>query len=151
MTCLHYLGLEPNRNKFFSKLQMRKWVWDSQIQTTVYITDKQQRPTVQRKELDSIAYNNLSRERVWKRMGICKCVKLKHFATHQKPAHECELTLCVPSRSVASDSLRPRTAARQAPLSMGFSRRERWSGSPRPPPGDLPDPGMGPASPAPPV
>ena len=38
-------------------------------------------------------------------------------------------------------SLRPAwTVARQAPLSMGFSRRECWSGLPCPPPGDLPDP-----------
>ena len=31
-------------------------------------------------------------------------------------------------------------AIRQAPLSMGFSRQEYWSGLPCPPPGDLPDP-----------
>ena len=30
----------------------------------------------------------------------------------------------------------------QAPLSMGFSRQEYWSGLPGPPPGDLPDPGI---------
>ena len=30
----------------------------------------------------------------------------------------------------------------QAPLSMGFSRQECWSGLPLPPPGDLPDPGL---------
>ena len=34
------------------------------------------------------------------------------------------------------------TVAGQAPLSMGFSRQEYWSGLPRPPPGDLPDPGF---------
>ena len=38
------------------------------------------------------------------------------------------------------------TAARQALLSMGFSRQECWSGLPCPPPGDLPDPGIKPAS-----
>ena len=38
--------------------------------------------------------------------------------------------------------------AHQAPLSMGFSRWEYWSGSPFPPPGDLPDPGIQPSSPA---
>ena len=38
-----------------------------------------------------------------------------------------------------------RTVARQAPLSMGFSRREYWSGLPCPPP-DLPNPGIEPAS-----
>jgi len=30
--------------------------------------------------------------------------------------------------------------ARQAPLSMGLSRQEYWSGLPCPPPGDLPNP-----------
>ena len=42
----------------------------------------------------------------------------------------------------------PWTVARQAPLSMGFPRQEYWSGSPCPPPGDLPDPGIKPRSPA---
>ena len=36
------------------------------------------------------------------------------------------------------------TAAHQAALSMGFSRQEYWSGLPRPPSGDLPDPGIEP-------
>ena len=36
----------------------------------------------------------------------------------------------------------PRTVARQAPLSMGFSGQEYWSGLPFPSPGDLPDPGI---------
>ena len=40
------------------------------------------------------------------------------------------------------------TVARQAPLSMGFSRQEYWSGLPCPPPGDLPSPGIEPRSPA---
>ena len=34
----------------------------------------------------------------------------------------------------------------QAPLSVGFSRQEYWSGLPCPPPGDLPDPGIEPMS-----
>ena len=38
------------------------------------------------------------------------------------------------------------TVARQAPLSMGFSRQEYWSGLPCPPPGDLPYPGVEPTS-----
>ena len=37
----------------------------------------------------------------------------------------------------------PWTGARQAPLSVGFSRQEHWSGLPSPPPGDLPGPGVG--------
>ena len=36
--------------------------------------------------------------------------------------------------------------AHQAALSMGFTRQEYWSGLLRPPAGDLPDPGMEPAS-----
>ena len=40
------------------------------------------------------------------------------------------------------------TVAPQAPLFMGFSRLEYWSGLPCPPPGDLPDPGIEPRSPA---
>ena len=42
----------------------------------------------------------------------------------------------------------PWTVARQAPLSMGFSRQEYWSGLPCPPPGGLPNPGSKPRSPA---
>ena len=38
------------------------------------------------------------------------------------------------------------TVASQGPLSMGFSRQEYWSGLPFPSPGDLPDPGIKPAS-----
>ena len=41
----------------------------------------------------------------------------------------------------------PWTVARQAPLSMGFSRQEFWNGLLSPPPGDLPDPGIKPMSP----
>ena len=40
------------------------------------------------------------------------------------------------------------TVAHQAPLSMGFSRQEYWSGLPFLPPGDLPEPGIKPESPA---
>ena len=40
----------------------------------------------------------------------------------------------------------PWTVAHQAPLSMGFSRQEYWSGLPCPPPGDLPHPGIKPTS-----
>ena len=38
------------------------------------------------------------------------------------------------------------TVACQAPLSMGFSKQEYWSGLPFPSPGDLPDPGIKPGS-----
>ena len=46
------------------------------------------------------------------------------------------LTLCDPIWTIAL----------QAPLSMGFSRPEYWSGLPCSPPGDLPNPGIEPES-----
>ena len=56
--------------------------------------------------------------------------------------------MCVLSRSVVSDSATHGLVAHQAPLSMGFSRQEYWRGLPFPAPGDLPNPGIEPASPA---
>ena len=40
----------------------------------------------------------------------------------------------------------PMAVVHRAPLSMGFSRQEYWSGLPFPSPGDLPDPGIEPGS-----
>jgi len=51
------------------------------------------------------------------------------------------LTLCDPMNcSPPGSSCDPIDCSPQAPLSMGFSRQEHWSGLPCPPPGDLPDP-----------
>ena len=49
---------------------------------------------------------------------------------------------------VVSESANPWTVAQQASLSMGFSRKEYWSEWPFPSPGDLPNPGIKPVSPA---
>ena len=49
--------------------------------------------------------------------------------------------------SVRSLFATPWTVAYQAPLSMGFSRQEYWSGLPFPSPGDLPNTGIKPGSP----
>ena len=54
-------------------------------------------------------------------------------------------TLCDPHELQEETTLAP--AARQAPLSLGFSRREYWSGLPFPSPGDLPNAGIKPESP----
>ena len=54
-------------------------------------------------------------------------------------------TLCVRVANLLSPVqliVTPWAVARQAPLSMEFSRQEYWSGLPCPPPGDLSDPGM---------
>ena len=54
--------------------------------------------------------------------------------------HECMLN-CL---SHVQLFVTPWTVARQAPLSMGFSRQEYWSGLPCSPPQDLPNPGIEP-------
>ena len=56
----------------------------------------------------------------------------------------CDEPCCVVS--VMSDSVTPWTVAHQAPLSMGFTRQEYWSGLPCPPPEDLPALGLEPMS-----
>ena len=59
------------------------------------------------------------------------------------------LTCCCLVTKLCPTFLQPhRLVARQVPLSMGFSRQGYWSGLPLPSPGDLPDPGIKPASPA---
>ena len=57
--------------------------------------------------------------------------------THGQPALLSSVWLSVTPQTVACAS-----------LSMGFPRQAYWSGLPFPPPGDLPDPGIQPASPA---
>ena len=57
---------------------------------------------------------------------------------------------CVPAKPLQSclTLATPWTKTCQAPLSMGFSRQEYWSGLPCPPPGDLPNLEIEPMSPA---
>jgi len=59
------------------------------------------------------------------------------------------VTRCV-SHSVVSELFAPLSMniSLPAPLSMEFSRKEYWGGLPFPSPGDLPDPGIEPGSPA---
>ena len=96
-------------------------------------------------------------------------VGLPFFLTAEEMSHEIERILqlfttpmdCSPPGSfvhgisqarilewVAIPFSRRWTVALQAPLSMGFPRQEYWSGLPFPSPGDLPDPGIEPKSPA---
>ena len=80
-------------------------------------------------------YSNVALYRLPQHMRLYKCVCV---------------CVCVHMRmhSVMSDSATPWTVAHQAPLSVGFSRQEYWSGWPFPPPEDLPYPGIKPGSPA---
>ena len=66
---------------------------------------------------------------------------------HQEPCIQYILHACVLSHfSWFQLFVTLWTVARQAPLSIRVSRQEFWSGSPRPPPGDLPKPGIEPPS-----
>ena len=58
-----------------------------------------------------------------------------------------KVCVCV-SHSFVSNSATPRIVARQVPLSMEFYWQEYWSGLPFPSPGDLPNLGIKPRSPA---
>ena len=87
----------------------------------------------------SIQYNDQEKNSESKADRL-KRKNLKCLAWHMtSPALSC----AVLSHSVFAT---PWTAARQAPLSLGFSRQEYWSGLLRPPPGHLPDPGIKPTS-----
>ena len=57
-----------------------------------------------------------------------------------------ELMFTLSSFSPVLHFMSPWTVAHQVPLSVGFSRQEYWSGLPCPPPGELPDLGIEPAS-----
>ena len=78
-------------------------------------------------------------------------MKLNHFALYQKLTQHCKPTsrACILSHfSCVRFFVTLWTTACQASLSMGFPKQEYWSGLPCPLPGDLPDPGIKPASPA---
>ena len=70
--------------------------------------------------------------------------RARHQRTRDRLHVPCYAILC--HFSCARLFMTPGTVARQAPLSMGFSRQEHWSGLPFPPLRDLPDPGIEPIS-----
>ena len=73
----------------------------------------------------------------------------KYFLTFSNLSSACVCThTCMLNHLVMCNSVTPRIAAQQAPLFMGFSRQEHWSGLSFPPPGDFLDPGIEPISPA---
>ena len=67
---------------------------------------------------------------------MCVCVCACARVCVRSVTQPC-LTLCNPMAWIV---------AHKAPLSMGISRQEYWSGLPFPPPRDLPDPGVEPMS-----
>ena len=76
-----------------------------------------------------------------------------YIHTHIYTLHRAGSLCCLAETAPASKSfshvqlfVTSGTIARQAPLSMGFSRLEYWCGLPCPPPGDRPNPGIKPMS-----
>ena len=80
--------------------------------------------------------------------GILKAIILEWVAISFSSAMKAKVKVKVKSLSCVRLFATPWTIAHQAPPSMGFSRQEYWSGLPFPSPGDLPDPGIEPGSPA---
>ena len=83
---------------------------------------------------------------VWKTMSVIFSEYSTNYNTKIKEKKNCIAPLCMLNHfSHLWLFATLWTVAHQAPLSMGFSRQEYWSGLPCPPPGD-PDPGIEPAS-----
>ena len=81
----------------------------------------------------------VSHTKLWDGYQICLVTSLR--------ADLISVWVCVRARTVMSWLFAtPWTVAHQAPLSMGFSRQEYWSGLPLPSPGALPNPGVEPVS-----
>ena len=77
------------------------------------------------------------------------CIAGRFFTNRDiREAQGCIRAMKVKSLSRVRLSATPWTIAHQAPLSMGFARQEYWSGLPFPSPGDRPNPGIDPRSPA---
>ena len=78
--------------------------------------------------------------------GLLHCRQILYYLSHQGSPKR--LVVVFQSLSRVRFFATPWTVVHQAPLSMEFPRQECWSGLTFPSPGDLPDPGIEPGSPA---
>ena len=74
------------------------------------------------------------------------CVQIAESLVQQRRTQRGETCACAFVLSRVRLFVTPWIVACPAPLSMEFSRQEHWSQLPFPPPGDLPNPGIEPAS-----
>ena len=101
-------------------------------------------------------FSNKNKTTVFESMCLCVCERETLIEKHIRllPIYLCIedsilfifskqtwCTLCVLVAQSCPTLCDPMTVACQAPLSVGFSRQEQWSGLLFPFPGDLPDPG----------
>ena len=87
--------------------------------------------------LESKLFTLLSLTNIWRRQYLAAL----RISLPGLPTNLLNALCCVLSHSFGSESfVTPWTVAHQAPLPMGFSKQEYWSGLPSPSPGDLPDP-----------
>ena len=89
-------------------------------------------------------------KRVWRWIHFSQMCRLYNFSSPGRVGTPYKHQVVVSVQSLNRDQLFmiPWNVVNQAPLSMGFSRHQYWSGLPFPSPGDLSDPGMAPMSPA---
>ena len=93
--------------------------------------------------LESKLFTFLSLTNIWRRQYLAAL----RISLPGLPTNLLNALCCVLSHSFGSESfVTPWIVAHQAPLPMGFSRQEYWSGLPAPSPGDLPDPEIEPMS-----
>ena len=83
---------------------------------------------------------------VWTAFSGLDSPQVEHISSLSLLQYRAHVAYCAQMLSRVRLCVTPWTAARQAPLSMGFSRQEHWSGLPCPPPGDRPNPGIKPES-----
>ena len=79
-------------------------------------------------------------------LGLPNCRQILYLLSHQRSLR----ALCMHAKSFQScpTLCNLTNCSCRTPLSMGFSRQECWSGLPFPSPGNLPNPGIKPSSPA---
>ena len=124
------------------------------VHGAIFKVGNQQRPAVQHKELCSVLRGSLEGrglgERVHAHVGLSPfTVRLKLSQHCLLTGYECvHVCVCACVLSPVRLFVTSWTVAHQVPMSMEFSRQEHWSGLPFSFPGDLPDPGIKPTSPA---
>ena len=141
----------PTGSADFPELELSYTPLQESLQTCLGLSCRNRFPRTERAEMVSCRLQTLSRKLTVATLGDkhgWPDVNLLTVLCQHESFLAVSLVLCfVVVQSLSHIRLCTTwMVARQAPLSMGSSRQEHWSGLPCPPPRDLPDPGI--ASPA---